>query len=88
MKSDRYKHLLVLLLAILKTHWVIYKITQKNPAIQEPECENGSSTLANVRGSNVRFNGGRADFGPEFEGGEVGFVDLAVSATEISCTTL
>lgn len=36
----------------------------------------------------MRFNGGRADFGPEFEGGEVGFVDLAVSATEISCTTL
>lgn len=37
---------------------------------------------------NVRFVGGRADFGPKFEVGEVGFVELVVLTMEISCTTL
>lgn len=36
----------------------------------------------------ARFVGGRADFDSEHKGrGEVGFVDLAVCTTEISCTT-
>lgn len=40
-----------------------------------------------LHGPNVRFNGGIADLGPEFEGRVVGFVDFAVCTTEISYTT-